>query len=170
MSELPYVDPQRTLSRTARGYAAVLRTPPGRWLAINVASRVDPWLLRKSGGRIGMGLMLPSALITTTGARSGQERENPVLYFHDGDDVIVIASSFGRDRHPAWFHNLKAHPDVRLGTAGDGRPMRAEEVSDPDEVARLWALADRIYPPYADYRRRTDAIGRRIPIVRLTAV
>lgn len=134
-----------------------------------VASRVDPWLMRRTGGRVGMGLMLPSALLTTVGAKSGQERENPVLYFHDGDDVVIIASSFGRDKHPAWFHNLKAHPDVRIGTAGHGQPMHATEVTDDAELLRLWSLADQLYPPYADYRRRTAVAGRRIPIVRLTA-
>ncbi|WP_320672228.1 nitroreductase/quinone reductase family protein [Patulibacter defluvii] len=169
MSDLPRIDPSRDLSRPARAYAAVLRTPPGRWLAINVAANVDPWLMRVSRGKVGMGLMLPSALLTTKGAKSGQERVNPVLYFHDGDDVIVIASSFGRDKHPAWYHNLKANPEVRIAKQGGGTPRTAVEVTDPAEIARLWSQADRIYPPYANYRQRTDAVGRRIPIVRLTA-
>jgi deazaflavin-dependent oxidoreductase (nitroreductase family) len=167
VSELPRVDPTRDLSAPARAYAAVLRTPPGRWIAINVAARVDPALMRATKGRVGMGLMLPSALLTTIGAKSGQERTSTVLYFHDGEDVILVASSFGREKHPAWFHNLKANPLVRIARDGGGAPRTAEEVVDPAEVDRLWALADRIYPPYADYRRRTAAVGRRIPIVRL---
>lgn len=164
---LPRVDPARDLTRPARAYASILRTPPGRWLAINVAARLDPHLLKLSRGRFGMGLMLPSALLTTTGAKSGQERVNTVLYFHDGEDVVVIASSFGRDKHPAWYHNLKAHPQVRIAKDGGGEPRTAIEATDPDEYARLWAKALQIYPPYDDYRRRTEAIGRRIPIVRL---
>lgn len=69
-------------------------------------------------------------------------------------------------QHPAWFHNAVAHPDVRL----NGLPFRAEVVEDEDEHARLWDLADRIFPPYADYRGRAAEAGRTIPILRLIPV
>jgi deazaflavin-dependent oxidoreductase (nitroreductase family) len=81
---------------------------------MNVAPRVDPWLLAKTRGRLGMGLMLPSALLTTTGAKSRRWRTNAVLYFHDGPDVVVIASNYGTDKHPSWYHNLVAHPQVQI--------------------------------------------------------
>ena len=164
--QLPRVDPLASRPRHATAYAALMRTPPGRWFGINVATRVDPWLMRATRGRVGLALVLPSALLTSRGAKSGAERVNPVLYFHDGDDVILVASSFGRDSHPAWYHNLKANPDVRLGKGGGGARYRAVEVAD-DERARVWALADRIYPPFDDYRRRAGASGRTIPLVRL---
>jgi deazaflavin-dependent oxidoreductase (nitroreductase family) len=112
-------------------------------------------------------LALPSANLTTTGARSGQRRTCTVLYFSDGDDLILIASSFGRDQHPGWYHNLKAHPEGHLERAGRSGDYLAEEIDDDDERARLFALADLVYPGYADYRVRADAIGRRIPIMRL---
>ncbi|MCK9248279.1 MAG: nitroreductase family deazaflavin-dependent oxidoreductase [Solirubrobacteraceae bacterium] len=167
--DLPRVEPGRRLSPARRAYGSFLRTAVGRGIAMNVASRVDPWLLRRTRGRLGMGLMLPSALLTTTGARSGAERTATVLYFHDGDDVILVASSFGRDRHPAWFHNLVANPEVRIAKGGGGPRMRAAPITDPAELDRVWALADQVYPPYADYRRRAGAAGRTIPLVRLTA-
>lgn len=161
---LRYVDPAATPGIARRGYVAFLRTPPGRWVAINVASKVDPWLLPKTNGRVGMALMLPNALLEARGAKSGSPRTCPVLYFHDGADVILVASSFGREKDPAWSYNLKAHPDCRLG----GDPFTAAVVPDEAERDRLWGLADRVYPGYADYRARAGRIGRTIPIFRLT--
>ena len=162
---LPRVEPDAPSGALRRGYVAFLRTPPGRWTAMNVASRVDPWLLRKTKGRLGMGLMLPNALLETKGAKSGAPRANPVLYFHDGPDVVLVASSFGREKHPAWFHNLRAHPECTLG----GQPFTASVIEGDEERARVWALADRVYPGYADYRKRVAGTsGRTIPLLRLT--
>jgi deazaflavin-dependent oxidoreductase (nitroreductase family) len=104
------------------------------------------------------------ALLETRGARSGQPRRNGVIYFHDGEQVVIVASKLGMPAHPAWFHNLRANPDVLLA----GQPFRAQAVDDEDERKRLWALADRVFPAYAAYRERAAAVGRTIPIVRLT--
>jgi deazaflavin-dependent oxidoreductase (nitroreductase family) len=161
---LKRVDPNAPSGPLRTAYNSFLRTSAGRWTGINVASRVDPWLLKKTGGRVGLGMMITTALLETTGARSGAPRSNPVVYFHDGDDVVLIASSFGRDKHPAWFHNLRANPSCRLG----GEDFTAAIVEDEDERARLFALADKVYPGYADYRERTAKVGRRIPVLRLT--
>lgn len=114
-----------------------------------------------------MALMLPSTLLTTTGAKSRLPRTHAVLYFHDGADVIVIASSYGREHHPAWYFNPKAHPEVRVGSH-PGLAMTAAEVTEPAEQTRLWALADRVYPLFADYRDRAARTDRVIPIIRLT--
>jgi deazaflavin-dependent oxidoreductase (nitroreductase family) len=108
--------------------------------------------------------MLPTALLVTRGARTGAERRNAVIYFHDGDRVTIIASKMGIAEHPAWFHNLVAHPDVTFG----GHRFRAGVVAADAERARLWLLADRVFPPYAAYRRRAAAAGRIIPIVQLS--
>lgn len=165
MVVLKHVDPHRPQGAVHRQWLALARTPPGRWLAINVASRCDPFLLRHSGGRLRLGGPVPTAVLATRGARSGRSRENPILYFHDRDDVVLIASSFGRDKHPGWYHNLRAHPtEARL----NGDPYTAAEVTDPAEAERLFRLAVRVYPGYADYRERTNKIGRRIPVLRLT--
>jgi deazaflavin-dependent oxidoreductase (nitroreductase family) len=111
-----------------------------------------------------MGFVLPTALLETRGAKSGAVRRNAVIYFHDGDRVTIVASRQGDTRHPAWFHNLRADPDVRLG----GTPMRATVVSDEEERRRLWTLADRVFAPYAAYRAEAARANRTIPIVQLT--
>ncbi|GAC1437246.1 MAG: nitroreductase family deazaflavin-dependent oxidoreductase [Solirubrobacteraceae bacterium] len=167
---IPRVDPLAPQGALRRGYAAFLRTRAGRWLGINAAARFDPALMRISRGYVGMGVMFPSVNLTTTGAKSGQPRVATVLYFNDASDVILIASSFGREKHPAWYHNLKAHPEATLESRGRAARYRAEEVHESDERARLWDMADRIYPGYADYRVRVRKIGRTIPIMRLRAL
>jgi deazaflavin-dependent oxidoreductase (nitroreductase family) len=128
-----------------------------------VVWKIDPLLLVLSGGRVGMGLMLPTALLETRGARTGQPRRNGVIYFHDGDRVTIIASKLGLPQHPAWFHNLRVHPDVKFG----GQPFHAEVIEQESERARLWRLADRVFPAYAGYRERAAKAGRAIPIVQL---
>jgi deazaflavin-dependent oxidoreductase (nitroreductase family) len=129
-----------------------------------VVWKVDPFLMRVTRGRVGLDLTIPTALLETTGAKSGAVRRNVVIYFHDGDQVTIVASKLGYERHPAWFHNLRAHPDVTFG----GVPMRATVVGDDAECDRLWALADRVFAPYAAYRREAAKVNRTIPIVQLT--
>jgi deazaflavin-dependent oxidoreductase (nitroreductase family) len=80
--------------------------------------------------------------------------------------VTIIASKLGLPEHPAWFHNIRANPEVKLG----GLPFRAEVVDDAAARARLWQLADSIFPPYASYRERAEQTGRTIPIVQLVPV
>ncbi|WP_308196026.1 nitroreductase/quinone reductase family protein [Gordonia metallireducens] len=106
---------------------------------------------------------MATAPLTTIGARSGQRREVQLMYFHDGRDPILIASNGGGNRHPGWYHNLKTHPECELG----GEKFSATEVTDPDERARLFGLADRVFSGFADYRTETAAFGRQIPIFRL---
>jgi deazaflavin-dependent oxidoreductase (nitroreductase family) len=163
-AELKHVDPNRPRSVLSRAYAAFSATRLGRFISANVVWKVDPYLLRATRGRFGMGLVLPTALLETRGARSGVLRRNAVIYFHDEDRVTIIASKAGDAKHPAWFHNLRAHPDVMFG----GIPMRATVVSDEVERHRLWTLADRVFAPYATYRRDAAKANRTIPIVQLT--
>jgi deazaflavin-dependent oxidoreductase (nitroreductase family) len=162
--DLPYVDPQKRRGSVYRAYARLVGTRPMRWLSRTVLWKLDPFLLRLTGGRIGLSLPLPTLLLETRGARTGRTRRNGVIYFHDGERVTIIASKLGLPQHPAWFHNLRAHPDVKLS----GRPFHAEVIDDESERARLWQLADRVFPPYAGYRERAARAGRSIPIVQLT--
>ncbi|MEZ5097347.1 MAG: nitroreductase/quinone reductase family protein [Nocardioides sp.] len=162
--QLPRVDPLRPHGLATRALHLVGRSAVGRWYGIHVAARADAALLRRTGVGSDWSARSPTATLATTGARSGLRRETPVVYFHDGDDVILVASSFGRDRHPGWYHNALAHPDVQL----NGLPFRAAEVTDESEYERLYGLATRVYGGYADYRVRTATAGRRIPVLRLT--
>jgi deazaflavin-dependent oxidoreductase (nitroreductase family) len=164
-ARLKYVDPTRRPGPFSRAYAAFSNTRLGRFLSIHVAWKVDPLLLRLTRGRLGLDLTIPTALLETRGARSGTVRRNAVIYFHDGDRVTIVASKLGLPQHPAWFHNLRAHPDVTLG----GVPMRATVVDDEAERDRLWTLADRVFAPYAAYRREAAKANRTIPIVQLEA-
>jgi deazaflavin-dependent oxidoreductase (nitroreductase family) len=133
-------------------------------MSVHVLWKLDPHLVRMTRGRLGMALVLPTALLETRGAKSGEVRRNVVIYFHDGERVTIVASKLGLPEHPAWFHNLGAHPDVTFG----GIPMRATVVADEAELQRLWALADRVFAPYAAYRREAAKANRTIPIVQLT--
>ena len=164
-TQLKYVDPNRPRSLFSRAYAALSSTRVGRFISAKVVWKVDPYLFAATRGRVGMGLVLPTALLETRGAKSGAVRRNAVIYFHDGDRVTIIASKAGDEKHPAWFHNLRAHPDVTFG----GLPMRATVVGDEVQRHRLWTLADRVFAPYATYRRDAAKVNRTIPIVQLTA-
>lgn len=158
-----FVDPSRGAGPLSRLLATLANTRFGRFLSVHLAWRLDPHLMRLTRGRLGMGLLLPTALLETRGARTGAVRRNAVIYFHDGDLVTIVASKLGLPENPAWFHNLCANPDVSIG----GEPMRAMVVEEEGERRRLWGLADRVFAPYADYRREAAAAGREIPIVQL---
>lgn len=164
MRALKYIDPSVPPSCLSRAFAAFSNTRLGRFISMRVIWRLDPPLMRLSGGRIGFDLMIPTALLETRGARSGKLRRNVVIYFHDGERVTIVASKLGLPKHPAWFHNLCANPEVTFG----GLPMRAEIVSDNAERRRLWDLADRVFAPFAAYRREASQTNREIPIVQLT--
>lgn len=162
---LRYVDPSRPPSLFSRAYAALANTRLGRFMSVHVVWKLDPYLMRVTRGRLGMGLVMPTALLETRGAKSGAVRRNAVIYFHDGDRVTIVASKLGLPNHPAWFHNLQAHPEVVFG----GIPMRATVVGDEAERQRLWALADCVFAPYAAYRIEAAKANRAIPIVQLAA-
>jgi deazaflavin-dependent oxidoreductase (nitroreductase family) len=134
---------------------------------VYLAPYVDRPLHGLTRGRFARWVPMPFASITTTGAKSGQSRLSAVLYFHDGDDVVLVASNYGRPRHPAWYHNLSAHPRAVLARGADSGTYTASEVTDEAERERLFGLCTRVYPGFATYRARTNRIGRRIPIMRL---
>jgi deazaflavin-dependent oxidoreductase (nitroreductase family) len=168
MAQLRYVDPHAPRSPIYRAFVRILSTRPMTWLSrsalwSSVMWRIDPYLMRLTRGRLGTGLIVPTALLQTRGARSGRVRRNAVIYFHDGERVTIIASQAGRPDHPSWFHNARAHPDVSLG----GQPFRAVIVEGEEARERLWELADRIFPAFAAYRDSAARAGRTIPILQL---
>jgi deazaflavin-dependent oxidoreductase (nitroreductase family) len=161
--KLRYVDPHK---RRGRLYLALCRfsaTKAGAWLSVNVAWKVDRYLLKLTRGRFSTAAPVAAALLESRGARTGQPRRNATLYFHDGDRVTIIASLRGWSKNPAWYYNLGKQPDVVFG----GLPFRAEIVEDEAERRRLWDLADRVYPQYADFREQAGKAGRVIPIIQL---
>jgi deazaflavin-dependent oxidoreductase (nitroreductase family) len=164
---LPYADPTRPPSAVARTVTKLFGTPFGQSFIKHVAAKTDPWLGRVSNGRLSWSLgIVPTATLKTTGAKSGLLREVQITYFHDGPDPIAVASNYGGGKDPLWARNLSAHPECELG----GDAFRATEVTEPDEYARLYALAEQVYSGYADYRAKTALVGRRIPVFRLTPI
>ena len=120
---------------------------------------------RANGGRVeGSFATVDLALITTTGARSGQPRTSPVAYFTDGDGIFVIASAAGSSRHPAWYHNLVVQPELTVELGTETFPAKAAEVLDGEEYERLFSLAIAAQPGFAEYRQKA---GRRIPVMRI---
>lgn len=157
------VDPTRPPSIIVRVAAAIAATGVARFLSRHLSWKLDPLLLQASNGRLSTALVFPTAVLATTGAKTGARRRHVVIYFHDGDRVIIAASNAGSPRHPAWYHNLRANPDVTLGDL----PMRATTVVDTGECQRLWELADRVFPAFARYRHDAARTHRTIPLVQL---
>jgi deazaflavin-dependent oxidoreductase (nitroreductase family) len=149
---------------------AVRRTAATRALALlygRIQQPTDTLVFRLTRGRTTLSSWLadvPLVMLTTTGARTGLRRTLPVLALDDGDALVVIASNFGRPRHPAWYHNLRAHPDARVVVDGVTREVRARELDD-SERERNFARAVAIYPGFERYR--TWSGGRQIPVIRL---
>jgi deazaflavin-dependent oxidoreductase (nitroreductase family) len=160
---LRHVDPTRRPGVFARAYAALAVTRLARFISRHVSWKLDPVLLRATRGRIASTLMFPAAVLETRGAKSGAWRRNAIIYFYDGERVIVAASNAGGPRNPSWYYNLRAHPDVVFG----GIAMRATVVEDGTERNRLWQLADNVFPAFGRYRTDGAKVNRVIPFVQL---
>ncbi|GAA3431272.1 nitroreductase family deazaflavin-dependent oxidoreductase [Kutzneria kofuensis] len=106
-------------------------------------------------------------LMTVTGAKSGAERTTPVVYFNDGDRIYVIASAGGSTKHPAWYHNLVANPELTVEVGTDKYRARAVPVTDDAERDRLYAHAVSLMPGFGEYEKQAN---RRIPVLYLDRV
>jgi deazaflavin-dependent oxidoreductase (nitroreductase family) len=162
-TKLRYIDPHKRRGRLYRAVCRFSATKAGTWLSVNIAWKVDPHLLKLTRGRFSTAAPVAAALLETRGARTGRTRRNATLYFHDGDRVTIVAALRGWPKNPAWYYNLRKHPDVVFG----GLPFRAEIVEDEADRERLWELADRVYPQYADFREEAARAGRVIPLIQL---
>jgi F420H(2)-dependent quinone reductase len=125
-------------------------------------------LYERTDGRIGHRLIgVPSALLRTTGRRSGKVRTSALVYARDGDDYLLVASNGGSDRPPGWLFNIEAEPDVeiqvgRMRTAARARIVTADDPGYP----RLWkAVNDNNHGRYGGYQAKTS---RKIPVVVVT--
>jgi deazaflavin-dependent oxidoreductase (nitroreductase family) len=108
----------------------------------------------------------PLLLLHTTGARSGRERVNPVMYQAVGDSYAVFASKGGAPENPDWYYNLLANPRVRA-EIGTQTVELAARVADGDTREGIWSVQKSAYPGFADYERKTT---RQIPVVILDPV
>ena len=129
------------------------------------AQNIDEF--RAHGGRLGGNFEgAPMLLLHSTGAKSGTERVNPVMYQAVGADYAVFASKAGAPTNPDWFHNLVANPDASIEVGTETKKVRAR-VATGAEREVIWTTQKARYPGFADYERRTD---REIPVVILEPV
>jgi len=133
------------------------------WPVLRRAMGLHTALYKASGGRIGHRFPgTPKMLILEhVGAKSGRVRSAPLVYFTDGDDIVIVASKGGFPKNPAWYYNLKAHPETTVQVGREKRAVRAREAT-PAEHERLWPMAVRTYSGYAGYQERTE---RKIPLI-----
>ena len=102
-------------------------------------------------------------ILTTTGAKSGQPHTTPLAYLPDGDRMIIIASAAGAPKHPAWYHNLVAHPQASVEVGTETFEVTAS-VTTGEERERLWAKTIEQLPGFAEYQTKTT---RQIPVILL---
>jgi deazaflavin-dependent oxidoreductase (nitroreductase family) len=147
-------------------------TAAGSWLLARVLPGVDRLGLKLSRGQITLTSILagvPVMWVTTTGARSGKPRTRPLLPIPDPEHpgrYALIASNFGQRRFPAWYYNLKKHPQATGVLNAQTMTLRAHEAAG-EEYERFWRYATDTYFGYALYARRA---GRRVPIIVLERV
>jgi deazaflavin-dependent oxidoreductase (nitroreductase family) len=120
---------------------------------------------RESGGEVGyLWNGVPTLLLTVTGRRTGRELTSPLIFGRDGDDYLVVASMGGAPKHPSWYLNLQANPQVNIQVKSEVLPVTARTAS-ADEKPRLWKVVTDVWPNYDVYQSRTD---RNIPVVVLS--
>jgi F420H(2)-dependent quinone reductase len=128
-----------------------------KWLG-----RANTWIYKRSNGKLGGTMQkAPVALLTTTGRKTGQPRVSPLLYLREGNRVILGASRVGSDKHPLWYLNLKANPEVSVQIKDEVLSLRARDATTA-ERAEYWPKMVAMYPNFEDYQSWTD---REIPIV-----
>jgi deazaflavin-dependent oxidoreductase (nitroreductase family) len=143
---------------------------PTTGTVIKWMSRANTWAYKATGGRVGGKWRLGSkrfgdvpevGILTTTGRKTGEPRESPLLFLREGDRVILVASQGGRANNPMWYLNLKANPQVSFRIRSEVLALRAREASEAERAA-YWPKLDAMYPDFANYRAWTD---REIPII-----
>jgi deazaflavin-dependent oxidoreductase (nitroreductase family) len=129
-----------------------------------VVPHVDRFLHKVSGGRfISSGGLLPSMVLTTTGAKTGQQRTTPLATKPDGDGWYVVGSNFGRDSHPAWTANLIKNPEAVVSFKGKTTPVTAHLLTT-EEKAEYWPQLVKFWPNYDVYTERS---GRDLRVFKL---
>jgi len=119
---------------------------------------------RANEGKVASFARQPLLLLTHRGARTGTERTNPLAYFRDGDDYVVVASKGGAPTNPDWYHNLLAQPDATIEVGTDELSVNARPAGE-QERERLWAMITSANPAFAEYETKTE---RRIPVMILS--
>jgi deazaflavin-dependent oxidoreductase (nitroreductase family) len=138
-------------------------------LALKTMNRLHRIVLGATGGRIGWSAGgMPVIELTTTGRRSGRPRATMLTSpYQEGSMIVIVASRGGDDAHPAWYLNLRDHPEVTVSIGGKPAQRMRAEIADPEERERLWPLVIADHRNYAGYQRKTK---REIPLVLLRPI
>jgi deazaflavin-dependent oxidoreductase (nitroreductase family) len=131
---------------------------------MKLMSAANRAVFKITGGRVGGRFLrgAPVGLLTATGRKSGERRTLPLIYLQDGPRVVLVASQGGMPKHPVWYLNLVAHPDVEFQAPREPVRRYRARTANADEKRALWPRLCAIYPDYADYQTRTE---RQIPVV-----
>lgn len=132
------------------------------WCLVHTSGYIYPALMWLSGGRFNLTGAKRIVVLRHRGAKTGKPRQTPLIYFTLKEDVILVASNGGSRRHPGWYHNIRAHPEVSLWVGKRGGSYRARVASEKERAA-IWRLATRFYSGFDAYQR--VAGDRRIPVV-----
>lgn len=162
--------PRREPQWWQRALQRVAATRLGSWLFARVTPHIDRVLLERTDGRLSTSSVLaglPTVRLTTTRTKTGKERTVPLMGLRDGDRWVVVASAFGADRHPAWYHNLRANPEVTVSHRGATGRYRARE-TEGERRAQYWERACTLYVGFEAYRQRSG--DREIPVVELVPI
>jgi len=144
-----------------------LMTPPGYRFLIHLAPRIDKVLIPRTHGRLSSAGIDRIGLVTTTGAKSGLPRTQPLTLIDDRDGLLAIGSNYGRPSHPAWSSNLLAHPECTVEFLAPPAQYRAELLTG-DARASAWAMATDFYAGYERYR--AGCAPREIRVFRLRPI
>jgi deazaflavin-dependent oxidoreductase (nitroreductase family) len=139
----------------------------GSWFYLNVANPIDKRLLPATNGRLSLSLGQPVLCLEHLGAKSGQMRRTPLLFREVDGEIVLVASATGKPKHPAWYHNIRANPGVKLYAPGGRSGDYMARTAEGEERARLWDRMVDLYPGFNVYEGRTEGI-REIPIVVLS--
>jgi deazaflavin-dependent oxidoreductase (nitroreductase family) len=149
--------------------AAALRKERGDW----TANHRDTYL--RTGGvqghivdlsDIGGHTFTTHCLIRVKGRKSGRTQIVPLIYGDVGGEVVIVASKGGADRHPEWYLNLRAAPDIDFQIATQAFRSTWRE-PEGDERHKVWDFMSHVYPPYINYQKSTE---RHIPLIMMTPV
>jgi deazaflavin-dependent oxidoreductase (nitroreductase family) len=134
---------------------------------LKILVAVNTGLYRLTNGRLGSRLGRQSILLLhTVGRKSGKTYTNPLSYYRDGDDYLIVASNWGLDDPPNWFLNLKHQPRTTIQLKSQTIEVTARPAS-PDEYQRLWQLVTSRNSQYLEYQK---GLARQIPIVILSPI
>jgi deazaflavin-dependent oxidoreductase (nitroreductase family) len=126
------------------------------------ATQAHAWLMRRTGGRVGGSALGTEFLVLrTTGRRSGQPRDAPLLFLTHGDGFAIVASNAASTRPPAWWFNLQDYPDADALVRGRTYPVRARAATEA-EITELWPQLVQVYSGYEHYR---SIATRDLPVV-----